>query len=689
MSTSTGKPADAQHHRVGRLHALVGVIVAVVLSILGVGVVANAAEQVAISITTTLSPSNVTIHVGTTITWTNNDAQQHELRSESGPVEFRSDTLDPGQSASITFNTVGTYTYLDHQNHDSSAYHGTIVVTNTATPAPPSANGPTPPAATPAAPMTASIRLAGGQFSPTSVTVGVGGTVTWLNDDGSKHTVTADNATFDSGTFGAGATFTHTFTTAGTYAYGCDFHGNMRGTVIVTAAVGTSPPAAGPPSAPVTPTPAAVPPNAPTAPATPGSSATNESVNIANDLFSPAALTVNAGSTVTWTNTDTVTHTVTADGQSFTSGLMKKATSWSHTFASPGTFPYFCEIHPEMTGTVIAKAPDGTIPAAAPTAPNDAAAIAGTTAATTAGGIAAAGSAGAATGTIAINDTGFTPASFRVAVGGTLTFANRGKAMHTVTASNGSFDSDMIKPASAWVHTFATPGSFTYTCILHPNMRGTIEVGSALGQAIESAAPNQGSGATGQPDSAPTTAAGSAADTAIQPVSVDVADNEFRPDPAIVAVGGTVTWTLVGAAAHTVTADEQSFNSGLLKPGESYQYTFTTLGSFAYTCLVHPGMIGTVEVVPPEQAAVQQPVPTDGGSSQMQQALSQRETIAAAGPAKDAGLWGDTLLGIAAVLLACCALVLALKSFLKVLGSNDPIPETLMVPSDALTANPM
>ncbi len=683
MSISTGKPGDAQHHRVGRLHVLVGVIVAVVLSIVGVGVVANAADRVAISITSTLSPSNVTIHVGTTVTWTNNDAQQHELRSESGPVEFRTDTLDPGQSASITFNTVGTYTYLDHQNHDSAAYNGTIVVTDAATPVPPSGNGATPPAVTPAAPTTASIRLAGGQFSPTTVTVALGGTVTWLNDDGSKHTVTADNGTFNSGTFNAGAAFAHTFTTAGTYTYGCDFHGNMRGTVIVTAAPGTTPPGAGPPAtpAPITPAPSAVPP----APATPVNGATNESVGIANNLFTPSSITVNAGSTVTWANSDAVTHTVTADDQSFTSGLMKKTASWSKTFATPGTFAYFCEIHPEMTGTVIAKAQDGTVPAAAPTAPNDAAATAGTTNATTgAGGAIATGSAGAATGTIAISDTGFTPASFRVAVGGTLTFANRGKAMHTVTAGNGSFDSGMIKPAGTWVHAFTTAGSFTYTCILHPNMRGTIEVGSsAVGQQTESAGPSQATA------SVPTTAAASAADSAIQPVSVDVADNEFRPDPAIVAVGGTVTWTLVGAAAHTVTADEQSFNSGLLKPGESYAYTFTTLGSFAYTCLVHPGMIGTVEVVPPEQAAVLQTAPTDGGSSQAQQAPSQPATIAATGPAKNAGLWGDTLLGIAAVLLACCALVLALKSFLKVLGSNDPIPQISVVPTDALTANPM
>ena len=683
MSNSTGTPRDARHRGVGKLHAFVGIVVAVVLSILGVGVVANAADQVAISITSTLSPSNVTIRVGTTVTWTNNDSQQHELRSESGPVEFRTDTLDPGQSASMTFDTAGTYTYLDHQNQDSAAYNGTIVVTDAAVPAPPPGNGATPPAVTPAAPTTASVRLAGGRFSPATVTVAAGGTVTWLNDDGSKHTVTADNATFDSGTLNAGATFAHTFTTAGSFTYICDFHSDMRGTVLVPTATGTVPPPAAP--APVTPPPPPAPPAAPVTPATPVSGATSESVAITNNLFSPSSITVTAGSTVTWTNNDTVTHTVTADDQSFTSGLMKKTASWSKTFATPGTFPYFCDIHPEMTGTVIAKAADGTVPAAAPTVPNNPVAAVDITNAAADPGSAA----GAATGTIAINDTGFNPASFRVAVGGTLTFVNKGKAMHTVTAGNGSFDSGMIKSAGTWVHTFTTAGSFAYTCILHPNMRGTIEVGSsARGQAIESAALTPASGAV-EGDSAPTTAAVGADGTAIPPVSVDVADNEFRPDPAIVGLGGTVTWNLVGAAAHTVTADDQTFNSGLLKAGESYAFTFTTLGSFAYTCLVHPGMVGTVEVVPPDQAAVLQPAPSEGGSSQAQQAPDQPATIAATGPAKNTGLWGETLLGIAAVLVACCALVLALKSFLKVLGSNDPVPEMSVLPTDALRATPM
>ncbi len=676
MNTWTGNQGNADHQRVW-VHRAVGIIVALLFSTLGVFVVASAADQLNISITNTLSPSNATIHVGTTVTWTNNDTEPHELRSDSGPVDFRTDELEAGQSASITFTTPGNYTYVDHHNQDSTAYRGTILVIDGVAPATPPAIGGAP-AITPAPPSTASIRLAGGQFSPTTVTVGVGATVTWSNDDGSKHTVTADNASFDSGTLNAGATFVHTFAQAGTYTYGCDFHGGMRGTVIVIAAVGSP---ASVPTPPAAPTPAPVAPAAPSVTPAPGSAATNESVSIAGSLFSPSSITVNVGSSVTWANIDAVTHTVTADDQSFNSGLMKKATSWSRSFATAGTFAYFCEIHPEMVGTVIAKAPDGSVPPSAAPASNAATIIADTTA--TAGGTSSAGSAGAASGSIAINDSGFVPSSFRVAVGGTLTFANNGKATHTVTAANGSFDSDLIKPGGAWVHTFVTAGSFTYTCILHPDMRGTVDVG---GSGLASATGATESASVIPPQtSAQTTADGGPAATTIQAVSIDVADNQFNPNPATVAVGATATWTLTGAAAHTVTADGKSFNSGLLKPGESYQYTFTTLGSFAYTCLVHQGMTGTIDVVPPDQAAAQQAAspPTNGDGFQTQQAAGAPTAVAAAGPAKSTGLWRDTLLGVAAALLACCALVFSLKSFLKILGSNDPGTEIPTTPINA------
>ncbi|MGH9919874.1 MAG: multicopper oxidase domain-containing protein [Nitrososphaerales archaeon] len=79
------------------------------------------------------------------------------------------------------------------------------------------------------------LNTAGPGYSPATITVviGVNNTVVWTNDDTAPHTVTAVNKAFDSGDLNQGDTFTYTFTTPGTYQYGCDYHPWMHGTVIV------------------------------------------------------------------------------------------------------------------------------------------------------------------------------------------------------------------------------------------------------------------------------------------------------------------------------------------------------------------------------------------------------------------------------------------------------------------------
>jgi plastocyanin len=95
-------------------------------------------------------------------------------------------------------------------------------------------------------------------FSPTSPSVAVGSTVTWSNTTDAPHTVTADAGSFASSTVNPGATFSHTFATAGTFAYHCTIHTYMTATIIVTAAASTptatAAPAASGPSTTVPPT---------------------------------------------------------------------------------------------------------------------------------------------------------------------------------------------------------------------------------------------------------------------------------------------------------------------------------------------------------------------------------------------------------------------------------------------------
>ena len=80
--------------------------------------------------------------------------------------------------------------------------------------------------------------------------------------------------------------------------------------------------------------------------------ATDE-VKIKNFGFSPATITLTAGSTVVWTNGDSVQHDVTFDGGGIGSSVLNHNDTFSHTFQTAGTYHYICSIHPFMHGTVI------------------------------------------------------------------------------------------------------------------------------------------------------------------------------------------------------------------------------------------------------------------------------------------------------------------------------------------------
>ncbi|RFB81625.1 cupredoxin domain-containing protein [Methylovirgula sp. 4M-Z18] len=79
------------------------------------------------------------------------------------------------------------------------------------------------------------------------------------------------------------------------------------------------------------------------------------SVTIDNFTFSPQTLTVAAGTTVVWKNNDDIPHLVVANDKSFRSKALDTDDSYSFTFTTPGTYNYFCGLHPHMTGTVVVK----------------------------------------------------------------------------------------------------------------------------------------------------------------------------------------------------------------------------------------------------------------------------------------------------------------------------------------------
>lgn len=78
--------------------------------------------------------------------------------------------------------------------------------------------------------------------------------------------------------------------------------------------------------------------------------------------------------------------------------------------------------------------------------------------------------------------------------------------------------------------------------------------------------------------------------------AVNVIDYTFAPSTITVTVGTEVTWVNNDVIFHTVTADDGSFNSGMLRPNASFSHTFEEVGTFPYFCAVHPSMRGTIVV---------------------------------------------------------------------------------------------
>jgi len=82
-------------------------------------------------------------------------------------------------------------------------------------------------------------------------------------------------------------------------------------------------------------------------------------VKIGNFTFGPQELKVKSGTTVTWTNEDDIPHTVTSTTMAFKSKALDSDDKFSFTFSTPGTYQYFCSLHPHMTGTIVVEAATG------------------------------------------------------------------------------------------------------------------------------------------------------------------------------------------------------------------------------------------------------------------------------------------------------------------------------------------
>lgn len=82
-------------------------------------------------------------------------------------------------------------------------------------------------------------------------------------------------------------------------------------------------------------------------------SAATAEVKIDNFSFTPQTLTIAVGTTVTWTNRDDIPHTVVSTDGVFKSKVRDTDEKFSYTFTKAGTYPYFCSVHPKMTGKIV------------------------------------------------------------------------------------------------------------------------------------------------------------------------------------------------------------------------------------------------------------------------------------------------------------------------------------------------
>ncbi len=170
----------------------------------------------------------------------------------------------------------------------------------------------------------------------------------------------------------------------------------------------------------------------------------------------------------------------------------------------------------------------------------------------------------------------YLPANATVIIGvnNTVTFVNQDIVVHTVTASDKSFDSGDIKPGSSWVYNFTTPGTFGYYCIYHSSwMKGSITVkGGAAGSG--------------------------GAQVSIPPGTGSNLNLNYQPPSIVVVIGvnNTVTFVNRDGVPHTVSATDGSFDSGNLAAGASWTHTFTAAGTYTYYCAYHSWMKGTVIV---------------------------------------------------------------------------------------------
>jgi|SRR5215208_3022574 len=132
-------------------------------------------------------------------------------------------------------------------------------------------------------------------------------------------------------------------------------------------------------------------------------------------------------------------------------------------------------------------------------------------------------------------------------------------------------------------------------------------------------------------------------------MTVSIQDFLFSPDQMTVAPGTTVTWVNDGQQPHTSTADDGTWDSGTLQPGDDYSFTFDKPGTYTYHCSIHPDMTATITVSGDGGGAT--PSASASMSPSASASMSPMASASASAPAKLAETGGISVLFLAAAAL--------------------------------------
>jgi plastocyanin len=449
----------------------------------------------------------------------------------------------------------------------------------------------TPRAAAEEAPKEATIQIVGLRMVPDRLEITAGTTVTWVNNEvadypgvGGGHQIVADDGSWKSPNIAPGTRWSHRFDEPGSFGYHCTRHSATAGEIVVT-------------GEPIVDRPV------------------EQEVAITEDNpddpmswgFRPPDLVIEVGTTVIWRNNGKNVHTVSADDKSFDSGDIAPGATWRRTFDAPGAFAYHCTPHPWMKAQLRVVAPGAEAPP--PPAPAEHDQHASPPKPRAASAQPERVGRGPVRHEVAIVEPDpakpfgwtFDPATLDVKVGDTVVWRNAGSVEHSVTSD--TFDSGLLKPGATWERKFGAAGVFNYHCTPHPWMKGVMRVSELDAEALPplrlESHSTTGSGAQPQRAAdAKRTGEGPVRHEALilEPDIQKAIEWKFDPTVLEARAGDTVVWRNAGTLQHTVTADNGSFDSGMIDSGKTFERRFDTPGVYAYHCTPHPWMKAVVRV---------------------------------------------------------------------------------------------